>query len=339
MNFGYGADHVVDLCDAATGKHLRRLMRLSDAGKSAAFTADGDLIIQGRGTLIDAAGIEHQLEGFLHLIDPATGRLRRSFEDVPQDPTTSHRYFQALALSPDGRVAYVADNNGVVTVFEVATGRMRRQLRGHRALLTGLALTGDGKRLLTSSLDGTALVWDVTAAAAKPRPANPPSELAQRWGELALNHAAEAYRAMAALAVSPSEAVALMAPHLKPAGNVAPEPALLDRIVPGLASDDFAARQKASAELDQLGERAVPGLRARLPQVQSPEARKRIIAHLEKHDPADLPPQQLQALRAVELLEEFATPEAKTLLTKLAAGAPDAHLTREARQALERMHR
>jgi hypothetical protein len=44
----------------------------------------------------------------------------------------------------------------------------------------------------------------------------------------------------------------------------------------------------------------------------------------------------LQSVRAVEVLERIGNRAARTLLTKLAEGAPEARLTQEARKALAR---
>src|SRR5262249_7865370 len=67
----------------------------------------------------------------------------------------------------------------------------------------------------------------------------------------------------------------------------------------------------------------------------SAEARRRlekVLAHL---DSLAVPPEQLGPVRAVEVLERAATPEARELLETLARGKPDAVLTREARAALD----
>jgi hypothetical protein len=47
--------------------------------------------------------------------------------------------------------------------------------------------------------------------------------------------------------------------------------------------------------------------------------------------------QQLRDVRAVEVLEGVATPDARRLLVDLAAGVPDARLTREAAASLARL--
>jgi hypothetical protein len=47
----------------------------------------------------------------------------------------------------------------------------------------------------------------------------------------------------------------------------------------------------------------------------------------------------MRLLRTIEVLEHAATPEARQFLEKLAAGATEARLTREAKASLERLSR
>jgi hypothetical protein len=89
--------------------------------------------------------------------------------------------------------------------------------------------------------------------------------------------------------------------------------------------------------LAKLGYLAEPALKKALEDRPSLEARKRIERLLDKL-PTEEPTsgEELRGLRAVELLERLAQPEADKLLQALSEGAAGARLTREARAALER---
>jgi hypothetical protein len=69
--------------------------------------------------------------------------------------------------------------------------------------------------------------------------------------------------------------------------------------------------------------------------------KKRRLQRLLEGMPADAGPVPalVRPLRAVELLERLATPEARRLLETLAGGQPDDRLTAEARAALRRLPR
>jgi hypothetical protein len=47
-------------------------------------------------------------------------------------------------------------------------------------------------------------------------------------------------------------------------------------------------------------------------------------------------PERLRSWRATKVLEQIASPEARRVLQSLAAGAPEARMTREAKAALKR---
>jgi hypothetical protein len=67
------------------------------------------------------------------------------------------------------------------------------------------------------------------------------------------------------------------------------------------------------------------------------EVRRRIELLLEKHDRATLAPERVREVRALEILEQVGTPEARELLEKLTKGASEARLTREAKASVERL--
>jgi HEAT repeat protein len=87
--------------------------------------------------------------------------------------------------------------------------------------------------------------------------------------------------------------------------------------------------------LERLGEEAAPALRKALASKPAPEVRRRIESILKKS--RTLSPETLLVVRAVEVLENIGTPEARELLKSLADGVPEAVLTQEAKASLERL--
>jgi hypothetical protein len=115
-----------------------------------------------------------------------------------------------------------------------------------------------------------------------------------------------------------------------------------ERVVRWLADLDsarFAVRERASAELARLGDMARPDLKKALADHPALEVRRRVERLLEKIEQRVPAGDELRAPRAVEVLENIATPAASKLLEALAGGAAGAGLTREAMEALARLAR
>ncbi len=107
------------------------------------------------------------------------------------------------------------------------------------------------------------------------------------------------------------------------------------RLLSELDNDDFAVREKASKELAKLGELTLPALEKALAGDPSPETRYRVERLLEKLSTPS--PDRLRTSRAIMVLEQIGTTEAKQLLETLAKGADGALLTEEAKAARRRM--
>jgi hypothetical protein len=114
------------------------------------------------------------------------------------------------------------------------------------------------------------------------------------------------------------------------------EPQRLGHLFADLDSRQFAVRERATQELEKLGQPAEAELRRMLGRPGlSAEFRRRAEHILDK---VQIPRgAALQQLRAVEVLERIGTPEAQVVLGRLSAGAPAAKTTHEAKTALARL--
>src|SRR5262249_60186175 len=92
----------------------------------------------------------------------------------------------------------------------------------------------------------------------------------------------------------------------------------------------------AMRALAGIHEPAAPYLRQALREEKSPEVRRRVEHLLAKIEPAE---STLERRRALEVLEQIDTLEARQFLALLARGAPGAWLTREAEWACVRQLR
>jgi hypothetical protein len=286
---------------------------------------DGVLAYSPDGRAVAAAGARktanHKgLEGFLDVWDAATGQ-ERAARVFPESPVSG------LAFSPDGRALATGHYNGTVRLLEVATGGERHRFEGHQAAVQALAFSPHGLRLASGSDDTTALVWDLRGRAVELSP----DTLERLWLDLAAADAARAFDALRILAAVPDRAVALVQSRRPPV--VAPEPAAIAKLIACLDAKDFAEREKAQRDLEELADLAAAALRQAVADSPLAEVRARAARLLAKLDGPGL----LRDLRAVELLESIRTPEACQVLEALANGAPQARLTQEAAAALRRL--
>jgi WD40 repeat protein len=183
------------LCDAATGKVIRRLQGIG-ASSALCFTSDGKALISTSG------------DGTIRQWDPATGKeLRQLLPEQERDKTRFHfdffapdgktlatlstpwdksprvwdtirlrdvasgkeiRHFQYTGsfacLAPDGKtLVSVDDQDGSIRLWEIASGKEIRRFQEPLAGCTGrVTFAPDGLTLVSLHSNSTVLLWDVS---------------------------------------------------------------------------------------------------------------------------------------------------------------------------------
>jgi WD40 repeat protein len=313
----------LETCDALTGKKLRtaEVQANNEPIVSFALSPDGS-----RAALMMPGGVAA-------LWDIPQNRLMSQLVK-PGGPAFSN-LTGSLCFSPDGRtLAITGAGNSAVVLWEVATGKERVAFEGHRGPLTFVAYAPDGKTVLSGSWDTTVLAWDIYGLREAARDV-PNQELDDAWKELADGEASQGLRAMRKLLAGQRQTVPMFSRHLKPVVPVSKDE--IARMIKDLDSDNFDVRQKGFDGLDRLGPLAQEALRKALAQELSLEARRKVEQLLEKLREGPTPAGMLREIRALEVLEVIGTPEARTLLEKMAGGAPNAPLTGAAKASLTRL--
>lgn len=304
--------------EVATGKK-RFTLHAGRHTDQSAFSADGRfLAASGEGEAI-------------HIYDLRTGTSVRKIQSAETDEPVS-----ALALSADGKRLAVGFTTGHVTVWDAGTGDVLAPFAGHDGLVSTVSFSADGKRLVSCSTDGTAVVWEVPE---KPQKAGPAEAAVAGFDEafrlLGATDAAQAQRGLDYLYRRPTESAKQVADRV---AAPAPTPeAKLAQFVADLGSEDFQTREAAVAALEKVSGEAAPLLREAAAKSADAEVRKLANELLGKLEALATRPDDLRALRAVEVLEGLRTPEARAVLEKWAAGPRGHRLTAEAAAAVARL--
>lgn len=268
--------------------------------------------------------------GNIAVIDLRTGAVTRRLQQVDEDEIIP------LAFSNDNKRIAIGSPAGRVAVLDVASGEPIVIFGGHEGPVSGLVFTSDGKRLVSTSHDGTALVWEVPD---KPQRAGPTEAAVSSFDEafrlLGSADPAHAQRGLEYLYRNPAEAVKQTATRI-PAPAATPA-AKLKQFVEDLSNDDYSTREAAVKELEKLGGEASPLLQEVMRSSQNAEARKLAGELLSKLEAPAIRADDLKILRIVEAMEYLNTSEARSQLEKWAAGPVGHRLTVEAAAAMERL--
>jgi RNA polymerase sigma factor (sigma-70 family) len=324
---GDGGKIVYTIClwDTATGKQLAEWLanepgteRYGAGVRAMAFSPEGTLLASGGG------------DRTIALWNVATRTLLTRLHGHP-------RGVSAVAFSPSGRMLASGGDDGTVRLWELATGKERHRYDGHLGSISRLVFSADGRMLASAGGDTSVLVWSVTGL--DPRRRQPevtltPGQLEKLWSALA-GDAPQAWRAACTLASAPKQTLAWLQEHL--AARSPTDPRRIAQLIADLDSGKYPVRQQATRELEKLGERAESALRKFLDGKATAEARRRAEQLLAKMDGLVQSPEVLRGLRAVEVLEQIGTAEARRQLERLAREAPGTRMKKEAKTAAQRL--
>ena len=82
----------------------------------------------------------------LRLWEVATGKLVLTFA-----PAKANLHYMSLAVTPDGKRVVAGCNDKSIRVFDLKTGEQVQELSGHTSAVWGVALSADGKQLVSGS--------------------------------------------------------------------------------------------------------------------------------------------------------------------------------------------
>jgi WD40 repeat protein len=326
---------------------LRRLVAAEEYGPyritGLSFSPDGRLL-----TLVGGE------EGF-RSCDPETGRLLPSW----------HINFRTtcITFSTDGLVLVAGGGTdnvpglpgfprgqlGEVRFWDVLSGKEIYGFHAHRDTISSMALSPDGRLLAVTSeaiLPGgddaqpsPVRVWDVSRITGPPiheKPRTLSSEIQrQLWDDLASEDALRALTAVRRCIGAGTQAVSFLDARLptdRPCDHQR-----IEQLIAELDSDVPATRQAASTELGKIVDQAESALRKAMDSNPSAETRRRIEELLKKLPPGETSPERLRGLRAIGALQRIGGTEAKEVLERLAKGAPESRVTREAKASLARI--
>jgi len=146
-------DHTVKVWDLRTGQELRTLTGHNSSVLSVAVTPDGKKVISG------------SADNTIKVWDLETGQQLLNL--------TEHKEgVNALAVTPDGKKivsgagkstawAGWTSSDNTIKVWDLETGQELFTLDGHTAMINAVAVTPDGKKVISASSDASLKIWDL----------------------------------------------------------------------------------------------------------------------------------------------------------------------------------
>jgi RNA polymerase sigma factor (sigma-70 family) len=104
-------------------------------------------------------------DGAVRLWDMSSGRERQRLLRPPSwaellSGRRSGKEIYSLSLSPDGQSAIAAYYDGLLCLWDLSTGKLRRSLQGHGGVVRSVSFSPGGEAVASASDDGTVRLWE-----------------------------------------------------------------------------------------------------------------------------------------------------------------------------------
>jgi hypothetical protein len=238
--------------------------------------------------------------------------------------------------SPDGRFAAVVARENDLLVYDLHRAKRVWKVATNQNSVHAVKFSSDGRSILTQDRYN-GLVWSVPEVKPFFQPLKE-EEFAAAWERLLVRSAAECRQTFHRLAASGEAAAKFLDGKLEADPALAPEK--LDAPLARLQSNDFRKRTAAEKELRALDEVALPRLKKLLETGTADADLTERLNRLIESARGMAPPhsvETLRKLRSVAALESIRGESARKTLARLAKGAEENAVTREARAAINRM--
>jgi WD40 repeat protein len=159
-----GHDAQVRWWDMASGKYTATL-DAADWTPAAAIGPVGRTVAIAVWDVGSVNGENVVQENRVKLWTCATGKERPSRKAASTTSLVFHpgaSMVTAMAFSPDGGTLATGSESGLVTLWDVKSGKERAALKGHTDTVRSLAFSPDGTVLASGSSDGTIKLWNLS---------------------------------------------------------------------------------------------------------------------------------------------------------------------------------
>ena len=143
-------DRTIKVWDLASGRLLLSLEGHAYWVNAIAVTPSGKQVISGSSNNV------------INIWDLGTGNLLRSLDGRSDSFLSEHVWVRTLAVTPDGKQVVSGYDNDPIKVWDLSTGKLVRTLEGESKGVDAVALTSDGKKIVSGTGDSVK-VWNLTS--------------------------------------------------------------------------------------------------------------------------------------------------------------------------------